>query len=226
MDMQQTQPQSNGRPLLFLLGCLIAFGCAGCLSIGIYAFIASNKLAEEREAKFGALRALCEAENPTQAEGVAAAALYDKATGLHPIVIFEDDGSEKALAFSNYPTEWEPADLASTQLVACLEPLDKEQLSNCDYYDTDSSGKLTGTPTYLERYQYKQRVILFEAQSGKVLGKQLLRGGNPDTCPDNLTFEDGETVITWEGDKVSSEMIQEWLNPFVNVGQSKATATP
>ena len=68
----------------------------------------------------------------------------------------------------------------------------------------------------IERYAYEREVTLIEAKTGKVVAHEILKGTEPDECPEEARFSEGETK-TESGGTISDEDVGEWVRSYVIV---------
>jgi hypothetical protein len=131
--------------------------------------------------------------------GVPSSAEYESGTGIHPIVLFNQDGEADRLS-SDVPANWLPTDVSSAEIVACIERSEK-LIETCRY----EGGIVT------RRYQLQLVVHLFAAHTGDEIDSQVFLGTMPDECPAAKVNPDP----TRYGSSVSFSEIQPWLAQII-----------
>jgi hypothetical protein len=187
---------------LILIAC-----CVGMFLIGQQA----SRDAQAMEDEFGSLIAVCKGGS------VEGAAVYAPGSGVHPAMGVEPSyGDILALETDLVPEEARPETLAETELVFCVEKREEVLVESCEYFPMDEEEDEEQI-AIIEQYVYEREVTLIEAKTGKVVAQEVLRGTEPDECPEEAKFsEEGETK-TEHGGTVSDEDVLEWVRSYVIV---------
>lgn len=134
-----------------------------------------------------------------QGTGVSSSAEYEIGKGIHPIVMFNQDGEFDVLS-SEVPSDWLPTDISSIEIVACVERSEK-LIEICSY----NGGVST------RRYQWQLTIHLFAAHTGEEIDSQVFLGTMPDDCPAAKVNPDPLRY----GGSVSFRDIQPWLAEII-----------
>jgi len=148
------------------------------------------------------------AANVCQGEPQEIAADYNRyAADHHPMVIFNGNGliSRRINTFK-LPMDWLAFRPEQLELVLCKGESEKRTVQVCQY--TYSGSGLTAPS--ITRYRYEQTFTLYEAATGRQIGKTTLMGSNPDHCP--MTAAASMTQIT--GSHVDLSDLAKWLKAF------------
>ncbi len=173
-----------------ILGGLVALVLA-CVLLFIFVI---NPDVKAQQGEFGSLAAVC------AGTGVPAAAAYPAS----PAQLISFDTKSDGFALSNHaPLDWKAKTLKDTALVLCLAE-DKESLIETCNYTSDKQ---------IKRFIHIQAVELRAAQTGEVVATADLEGEEPEKCDDKERLRDD--VVDRTGDKVSSDQLKSWLEPYV-----------
>lgn len=137
-----------------------------------------------------------------QGQGVSQAAEYNKDDQeISPVVILNVEGKKHSWT-NKVPEEWRPLSVEDTELVACMDKKQQEDMiQDCDY----------NIGPNVKRYQHFIGIELREAKTGNVIDSDKLEGSTPDRCAE--WEEVSKTTI--DGSKVSFSKAKEWLEEFV-----------
>lgn len=149
---------------------------------------------------------------------------YKEGAEYHSVVLVverKDNDSWAWLATNKViPTEWQPSDANSVELVACLES-DSIVLEECPYI-------ITGIPgvSILERRQRTVRIKLRDAKTAEIIASApMIEGSIPPKCPDETKFEQGSNRSSIFGSSVPDDKIFDWLRPFVEMSSISTPAS-
>lgn len=190
-----------------VVGLLVLACCVGMFLISRQA----SKDAEAMKEKFGPLLTVCDGG------GFDGAAAYIPGSGVH-LTMGVGPGYTDSWRFDKHlvPTEAQPEALAETELVLCVKEQEKVLVESCEYFAMDDE-KEEGVPAIIERYSYEREVTLIEAKTGEVVAREVLRGTEPDECPEEAKFSDEGETKTESGGSVSDEDVTEWVRSYVVV---------
>lgn len=203
---------TDRKPLIIAAAALLGLCCLAVFAVLVIAGLGADRKREQAaadfEATFAPLEAVC---SGTPAP---AAPAYQAGTGLHPTAIFTVFDTDTYNTNSDFPTTWQPAGVSNAQLVACIEQT-QVLVESCDYDIVDDADNPTGETAVIERYFYQASVRLLEAQTGKQVDLGKFDGSQPKLCSDEVTFEEGQSLVTLYGSLVPDTDIETWLRPFV-----------
>lgn len=100
--------------------------------------------------------------------GVATAAPYNPSSHLRPVVAISGG---KKLWYNSMPREWIPADLAATELVACVGESAQFTIEVCPYYGSS-----------VTRYGYQRQIQLVSAQTAEVIASETFEGSPQESA--------------------------------------------
>ncbi|HNS52524.1 MAG TPA: hypothetical protein PKO09_15265 [Anaerolineae bacterium] len=188
--LRSRQPSCAG-PLL------LAFVTSALLVGGIYAhfYFGPLHLRPAQAAYWRSVGGVCEGT------GVPDARAYSPGQGVHKVEALEPRATASWPWTRHLPKDWRPASLDEMELVLCLEAEEKARVEVCKY-----SGNRE-----MERFQYRRQATLREARTGEVVGRMLLKGSSPATCP-AVTSE----MADRKGSRVTDDMVIDWLEPYVS----------
>lgn len=130
--------------------------------------------------------------------GVAGAAPYDPSPHPRPIVALSNG---KELWYNAMPLEWVPADVTTTELVACVGESERYTIEVCPYYGSS-----------VTRYGYRRQIELVSALTAEVIASEIFEGNPPRECRGsesaNLTELKGKEVTYFS-------QVSDWLAAYV-----------
>lgn len=143
--------------------------------------------------------------------GVVAAAAYREGPGPHPVEILHFgrriwDPVIPATWYSRIPESWPPASVEETELVACVDPVEKYVIEICQY---------RGGPD-ITRYGYRLQVTLVTARTGEIVASETFKGEPPRQCKQ---FEDSSVGKLTGNKLVDPDEVWQWLGEYVDSGQ-------
>ena len=97
---------------------------------------------------------------------------------------------------------------AQTSLVLCRGRGAQELIKNCDF-------TINGGPASVEYRYWKRTLTLYEARTGRVVGKTEYGPPVPPTCPTDTVFQNGEEnsgVDAYPGDGPEKAIVEGWTN--------------
>ena len=126
------------------------------------------------------------------------------------LVVLDLDGNEQSWT-GHVPMEWRPANLADTELVACVSAQDADALIETCHYTIGPA---------LKRYSATRHVRLIEPASGRVVTTYDVTDV-PSTCPSMKVVE--ATILTG---RVEWPMVQARLAAYAGCCAPTPTASP
>ena len=197
--------------IISIIGAVILIGAIGCCAVLYVMGRQASRGAQALEDEFGTLLDVC------GGGAVAEAAAYSPGSGVHPAMGVSPGYSEGSFSFERtlVPRDAWPETLAGTELVFCVQDQEKVLVETCEYFDVDDEDEETSAT--IERYVYEREVVLIEAKTGAVVAEEVLRGTEPDECPDEAKFSEEGEVKTESGGFVSDDDVQEWVEAYVIV---------
>jgi hypothetical protein len=143
--------------------------------------------------------------------GVAAAAAYSEGPGSHPVEVLYFgrriwNPMIPTTWYSPIPESWRPASVEETELVACVDSVEKYVIEICQY---------RGGPD-ITRYGYRRQVTLVTARTGEVVASETFRGEPPRQCNQ---FEDSSIGKLTGSKLVDPDEVWQWLGGYVDSDQ-------
>ena len=128
--------------------------------------------------------------------GVEDAAEYTSGQGVHPVVVMKA-GSVGLLHswHDKLPENVQALSFRTAQLIGCVEE-EKILIETCYYYGPR-----------IERYQYQVTIRLANAQTGKTLASETVKGPPPRLCK-KTERSDTKTLV---GTPVKFQEVQSWI---------------
>lgn len=173
---------------------------------------AAEGAADEVPAFIGDFDRVC-----TTQVGFGGVAAYEKAPGIHPVVLFEDFRGEDSFVESSrqLPAGWgvtqddnfeDSSELEATQLIACSDRTAESPTGIRCEFDDDEAGKVE-----LELVDATYELTVYAAATGEVQHEQTLEA-KETTCPFIATFRKGDTTLV---DRPSDDEYIAALKPVV-----------
>lgn len=144
-----------------------------------------------------------------EGEANAASANYE-GSGLHPIVIADEDG-ERHPWNDQVPEAWFPASAEETQLVVCVSEPEDVRIELCEFNGPDIS-----------RYRPDTTISIFNSKTGELVVQQTFQGEDPRSC----RFSEDYDTTELHGYEVSFEDIESWLRPYVESDAQASALNP
>lgn len=191
---QPPPPSSSGSNKNLFIGIgvgVIALLCAVCGVVGYM----KNKKDQET---YGSLTAVC------RGQGVSGARMYNPASPPHRVVgVRHTSGGDWEVAMGMIPSGRQAQDVAGTDIVACIEPEQTNQLGTCTW---------RGSGAWARSQKYFQ-IRLVSAQTGVVLNQGIVYGSMPRTCASY--YGSRPTSSTFAGGSPGSFEVGNYLDPLL-----------
>lgn len=192
--MPQPPPPSSGSNKNVFIGVGVGVLVLLCAVCGVVGYMKNKK---DRET-YGSLTAVC------RGQGVSGARMYTPTSTPHRVVgVRHTSGGDWEVAMGMIPSSRQAQDVAGTDIDACIEPEQTNQLGTCTWR---GSGAWARTQKYFQ-------IRLVSAQTGVVLNQGIVYGSMPRSCASY--YGSRPTSTTFAGGSPGSFEVGNYLDPLL-----------